>query len=181
MIIKVLKILIVINLFVWQFQIGSNNLKLYFLDIGQGDSTLVVTPDNFTILIDGGPDNSVLSKLSEVLPFYINKLNLVILTHPDKDHVGGLADVSKNFDIEYVMYTDSTGKSYEYEMFMDNVKAIKNLNFNDDLRIGCCTYLHMLWPNNTDIKYLEPNDGSISFELIYKNFNVYFAGDLSKL
>ena len=87
--------LLVLNLFFWRIILfpPADNLKIYFLDVGQGDSQLVVLPGGVKILIDGGPNNSVIERIDKVIPFYQRYIDLVILTHPQKDHLAGLAEI----------------------------------------------------------------------------------------
>ena len=91
--------LFIINIFSWKyvFLFSQNHyLKIDFLDIGQGDSIFIETPSMRHILIDGGPDSKVLSKLSKELPFWERNLDAIILTHPDADHLNGLISVLQN-------------------------------------------------------------------------------------
>src|SRR3990167_3376933 len=71
------------------FELPDQLLHVYFLDIGQGDSIFIKTPENHKILIDGGPNGRVLNELSEIMPFFDKTIDLIILTHPHADHVGG--------------------------------------------------------------------------------------------
>src|SRR3990167_2308783 len=82
----------------WQEQ-NKQNVEVVFLDIGQGDSILIKTKYNQQILIDGGPDNKVLDRLGRNLPFYDHDLDIVIATHPDADHVAGLVDVLRRYQV----------------------------------------------------------------------------------
>ncbi|MEA2097536.1 MAG: MBL fold metallo-hydrolase [Patescibacteria group bacterium] len=79
--------------------------EIIFLDIGQGDSALINAGDDLQILIDGGDGKDILDKLGEHLPFYDRKIELVIMTHPDKDHMGGLVEVLKYYEVERVLET----------------------------------------------------------------------------
>ncbi|MFA5052394.1 MAG: ComEC/Rec2 family competence protein [Patescibacteria group bacterium] len=81
------------------------DLRATFFDIGQGDSTLIQTPSHQSILIDAGPDTTVLSKLGETLPFYDRRIDLVILTHCHADHEGGLAAVLERYDVGQVIWS----------------------------------------------------------------------------
>ena len=67
-------------------------LHVYFLDVGQGDAQLIEF-EGKQVLIDGGPDGKVLSELGQVMPFNDRSIDLVILTHPDADHINGLIKV----------------------------------------------------------------------------------------
>jgi len=73
-------------IFLFQSSREKNHLIVSFLDIGQGDSTLIRTPRNHTILIDAGPTGTVVQKLGKALPFYDRTIDLAIITHPQTDH-----------------------------------------------------------------------------------------------
>ncbi|MDP3784483.1 MAG: ComEC/Rec2 family competence protein [bacterium] len=77
----------------------GGTLKFYLLDVGQGDALFIETPSGNQVLIDGGPDRSVLRELGQVMPFYDHALDLVILTHPHLDHVAGLVEVFKRYEV----------------------------------------------------------------------------------
>ena len=83
-------------------------LRVDFLSVGQGDSFFIETPVNNKILIDGGPDSSVLSNLAEKMPFWDREIDLVILTHPDSDHMTGLIDVLEKYKVDEIYSTDYT-------------------------------------------------------------------------
>ena len=79
--------------------------KIVFLDIGQGDATLIDAGDDLQILIDGGDGRDILDRLGEHLPFYDRKIELVVMTHPDKDHLGGLVEVLKYYEVGQILET----------------------------------------------------------------------------
>lgn len=91
-----------------------NTLGVYFLDVGQGDSALIRTPSGNDILIDGGPDATVLERVGAVLGFFDRLIDLVVLTHPDKDHLAGLVDVLDRYDVGAVL---TTGMKRETALF----------------------------------------------------------------
>ena len=81
------------TIFVWSaifIQAPDNILEVHFFDVGQGDSIFIEMPNKRQILIDGGPDKTVLEKLNQTMPFYDQTIDLIILTHPDADHLTGL-------------------------------------------------------------------------------------------
>lgn len=168
--------------FNFNFFLGQD-LEIHVLDVGQGDSVLIITPDRAKILVDTGPDRSFLSRLSNYIPYGNNDLDLVILSHFDADHVAGVFDLINSYKIERMIYTDMLHKSDSDNNLIDLIKTnqIKSLGFtgDDNYKIGCCVYLNILWPQDLDINDLESNDQSISFELIYKDKRFFFAGDLS--
>ncbi len=84
----------------------DGKLHVYFLDVGQGDAILVVTPDGRQILVDGGPSpTALLNQLGAVLPFWDRSLDLVVLTHPDSDHITGLIPLLTRYRVRQVLDT----------------------------------------------------------------------------
>lgn len=86
---------------------GEGELMVAFLEVGQGDGIFIQTPDGVQVLIDGGPDGSVLRALGEVLPWGDRTIDLVVGTHPDKDHVAGLVDVLERFSVAQILRTEN--------------------------------------------------------------------------
>jgi competence protein ComEC len=87
----ILAILIAANIsviFAYAQRKSSDLLRVYYFDIGQGDSIFIDSPSHGRALIDGGPNRAVLSELGKVMPFYDKRIDVVIETHPDKDHIG---------------------------------------------------------------------------------------------
>ncbi len=84
--------------------LGAARLHVWFLDVGQGDAILIQTPDGRQVLVDGGPSPSALfDQLGEVLPFWDRSLDIVVLTHPDADHVSGLIPLLDRYKVATVV------------------------------------------------------------------------------
>ncbi len=82
----------------------DGNLHVHFLDVGQGDAILVVAPDGRQILVDGGPSpTALLNELGNVLPFWDRSLDLIVLTHPDGDHITGLIPLLDRYRVAQVL------------------------------------------------------------------------------
>src|SRR3989344_6241750 len=96
-------------------------LKIYFLDIGQGDSILIETPSGRQILVDGGPDNKVLQKLGEVMPFYDKDIDLVIVSHPHTDHFVGLLDVLDRYEVKNIIEAKEEYNSPQFKLWQNAV------------------------------------------------------------
>ena len=99
-------------------QVPNHSFHLYFLDVGQGDSIFIKTPENHQILIDGGPQNKVIEELGEVMPFFDKSLDLVVLTHPHADHIDGLVEVLKRYRVDNVLVTGVNYENPTYKEFL---------------------------------------------------------------
>jgi competence protein ComEC len=99
--------------------ISGDKLKVDFLDVGQGDSAFIQTPEGHQILIDGGPDNSALQKISSLMPVWDKSLDLVILTHPESDHMQGLLDILQNYKADYILWSGVKKNAAEYDKWMN--------------------------------------------------------------
>lgn len=184
-IIKITSILIVFISILWYSAsfIFDKNLHIYFLDVGQGDSQYVRKMNNFDLLIDGGPSSKVISELGEVMPFWDHKIDYVILTHPHADHITGLIDVLKRYQVGQILATDAVTTTNEYQEFLQLVKD-KNIPFRlvrtgDEFMLDKDIKLNILWPNQSfsDREINNLNNTSIVAKLTYNNFSALFTGD----
>lgn len=98
----------------------DDKLHLIFCDVGQGDAILAVSGTN-QILVDGGPDNSVLSCLSKYIPFWDRKIEVVVLTHPQSDHMTGLVEVLRRYEVEVFASTSLDSGSPTFKVLKDLV------------------------------------------------------------
>lgn len=150
----VLLILAAVNIFIWRSVLatGTNTLHVHFFDVGQGDAIYIRTPAKQDILIDGGPDNSVLAKLGEAMPFYDRKIELMILTHPHADHLDGLIDVLQRYEIEQVLYSGIDYQSASYDQWQKLI-AEKNI----PIKIAQAGQTVWLEPAKIDILFPDSN------------------------
>jgi len=185
-----LAVLVVIALLVWlavfQGVEQKDKLKLVFCDVGQGDAILIQIPKDYDILIDGGPDDSVLSCLGENMPFYDRKIESIILTHPDADHSTGLVEVLERYEIGEVWLTGVSHDLADYTEFLSLIKE-KNITrktakageivFQDEK-----TKLKILYPkeNLEGKKVSNSNNTSVVTRLVYQGFSAIFTGDLEE-
>jgi len=107
----------------WQvWPSGDRDLHVYFLDVGQGDSALIVTPEGRQVLVDGGPDGaSAIRALSGVMPGSDRSLDLVVLTHLDADHSRGLLSVLDRYEVGAVVAGAVSPDSAMYAQWQDGV------------------------------------------------------------
>ena len=88
------------------FKESRGVLDVAALNVGQGDALFIETASGKQILIDGGPGRSVLSELGKVMPAYDKSIDLVIATHTDRDHLGGLIEVLRVYHVGQVVEND---------------------------------------------------------------------------
>jgi competence protein ComEC len=163
-------------------QLGK--LEIYMLDVGQGDSILIHTPDGGYGLVDGGRGAAVLSQLAEVLPIGDRKLDFVLATHPDADHIEGLISVVQNYKVQKIFITKNFTNSGVYAELKSSIaqSGIENFEIKDtnDFKLGCCTNFDILWPRETMDGYHESETNRLSTAVLlsYRNFRMFLAGDL---
>ncbi len=113
--------LLTVTWFYWRQQ----DLKIYFFNVGQGDAILIRTPSRQNIIIDGGPDNSLITKLGQALPFYDRTIDLMVLTHPHDDHLVGLIEVLKRYRVRQILSSGINQQTSAYEAWLKLVEAQK--------------------------------------------------------
>ena len=187
---KCIYMVLIVTCLQYVFLIFNNSLKIYFIDVGQGDSTLIVTPRNKKILIDGGGDEKYDIGKNVLIPFLLAKkidtLDYVIVSHFDTDHVGGLLTVMEELNVKQVIISKQGEKSDNFQKFKEIAykKKIKVLTVEkgDRLQIEKDLYLDFLWPNNKKmINTNRLNNNSIVCKLCYKKFSIIFTGDIEEI
>ncbi len=179
-------VVVMIAIFLFYSRKNENLLKVCFFDVGQGDSALIQTPFGQDILIDGGPDNTVLEKLGEHLGFFDNDIELMILTHPHADHVTGLIGVLKRYDVEKIIYTGIDYDSFVYKTFLDYAQKegtqIIIANKKQKIILGDDLFLDILYPkeNIAGTKMDNVNNSSVVARLSYGRNSFLFMGDAER-
>jgi competence protein ComEC len=119
----IVAILLVLGFFTWR-SLPDGRLHVVFLDVGQGDAIFIQTPSGRQVLIDGGPSDSVLlSQLGRQMPFWDHTLDVVLLTHPDLDHVTGLVGVLERYQVDTVVFREVGVESATYDYWRQLVEA----------------------------------------------------------
>lgn len=179
-------VLLIIAIFVWLAVFAkarSLDLKVDFFDIGQGKAVFVETPGGSQILIDGGPDGSVVEKLSSAMPYFDKNIDLLILTHPDSDHLAGLIEVLKRYSVDRII---ETGISDPTALYQEWHKIIKEKNIplifalaGQKIKIGDDFSLEILFPNRSlaGQSFSNTNSSSIVARLSYGKNSFLFTGD----
>lgn len=173
-------------LFLSLFTSGAEHtdyLEVHYLDVGQGDATFIETPDDVQVLIDGGPNSAVLRELGKHMSIFDRSIDVLIATHPDSDHIGGLVDVLRRYKIKTIVLTNNGHSTPVTEAL---ARAIENegadvLYVNSELvlRLGSATALTILFPLS-DATEMESNMSSIIAQLHYGKNSFLFTGDAPK-
>ena len=174
--------LILINIFIFYliYQTALSKLEVAFLDVGQGDAIFVTAPGGGQMLVDGGPNNSVLRELGKVMPFYDRSLDVVVATHADQDHIGGLVEVLKRFEVDLLVRSNTTSTSAVY-LELENLIKEKNIKEEiitrpEILTMGLGVEFYILFPNQNTAGW-ETNDSSIVGKLVYGSTSFLLTGD----
>lgn len=175
--------LLLLNAAVWYvwFHPASPRLRVSVLDIGQGDSILVQGPTGVQMLVDGGPDQSVLRQLPKEMGLFDRSIDMVVETHPDKDHIAGLADVLDRYRVSYFMSPGIPGTTAVSQRVDDAVaheSGIHTFTARRGMRIhlGGGAYADVLYPDH-DVSKGETNEGSIVMHLVYDSTSFMLTGD----
>ena len=159
----------------------NEKTKIIFLDIGQGDAAMIDIPKDTQILIDGGDGKDILNKLGEHLPFYDRKIELVIMTHPDKDHIGGLVEVLKYYEVEQILETGIKCEKAiceEWDKLIEEKNIpVKYAEFGQRIKAGNIEMV-VLYPfeNLKDKEVKDSNDASIVLKLVI-NDSLFKVGE----
>lgn len=125
-------------------------LKMMVLDVGQGDAILIQTPAYQNILVDAGADSIVVDGLGEKMGFFDKEIDLFVLTHPHRDHYGGILDVMKQYKVKKVLMTGVKSGDPVYLAFLDVIRQQDvEILFNQshqDIQISPNVYLDILYP-----------------------------------
>lgn len=163
---------------------ADGKLHLVFCDVGQGDAILLIAPNGAQVLIDGGPDNRVLSCLGSKMPFWDRTIEMVVLTHPQADHLVGLIEVLKRYQVEKIVANNVVNQTSEYVAWQQRVKAevVKEIRVKKGEVISFTNGLsaEIEWPIDGNYPLGVPadlNETSIIMRLNYRRFCALLTGD----
>ena len=175
--------LLVANAFTWYVvwrETPKEILTVAFLDIGQGDAIYIEAPNGNQVLVDGGSGRQIFRALGEVMPFYDHSIDVVIATHPDADHIGGLPFVLDRFAIGVVFEPGVQSDTNVYQEFekraSDGTHLHQLARRGMRLRLDRNVALDILFPDQ-DTTGWETNTASIVARLVYGESSFLLTGD----
>ncbi len=185
---SILGFLFFLNILAWVVVYDLKNhqlLEVNFFDVGQGDAIFIETPQRHQILIDGGPDSAILEKLAKEMPFWDRTIDLIILTHPEKDHLSGLIEVLKRYKVENILWTGvirDTAEFKEWKKLIEGERAKIFIAKSGQKIIMPRTVLGILYPleNLEGEELKDSNNTSIVARLVFKENSFLFTGDIYK-
>lgn len=187
----ILAILFLANILAWLavFELKKPNLlEVNFFNIGQGDAFLIEIPQRHQILIDGGPSFAILEKLAKEMPFWDRTIDLIILTHPEKDHLSGLIEVLKRYEVENIVWTGVVRDIPEYKIWESLIqqegaeifiaKAGQKIKWSRTV----LDHLEILYPLGeiAGEEFKNSNNSSIVARLVFGGNSFLFTGDAYK-
>lgn len=177
-------VLLIFNIFVWYWVFTGGRdeaLNLYFLNVGQGDSSLVIFPNNVKILIDGGPGKEILNPLAKVLSPTDRYLDLVLLSHPQLDHFSGLIPVMERYKVGAFIYNGRDGEAAAWKDLVSVLKQKKIdtiiLEKGDSIQYRD-NKISILSPDKSFIENKELNNTSLVAEVESEKAKTLFTGDI---
>lgn len=158
----------------------------HFIDVGQGDATLLASPDGQYMLIDCGPADSAAYLLKYLTDAGVEALEYLVLTHPHEDHYGGAEQVIRNFPVEHFMILEDFAETYPYDRLIYMIEnnafgektEIDKVKRDDSFTFAECAPFRVLSPGSADFD--DYNESSLALKLIFGNTTFLFTGDAEK-
>ena len=168
-------------------RLPDGHMHVAFLDVGQGDSTLVTTPSGKRIIVDGGPDMSLLHHLGERLPLFDRRIDLLIMSHPQLDHMAAFPEVLRRYQVGHVLMTGVNYKLAQYREFLDLMKEqhipLWLADPSQDIDFGDGTVIDVAWPRpglfGKDFGD-DVNNSSVVVRIMEGSGAVLFTGDMEE-
>lgn len=186
-----------ILLFHFLASLPDGKLHMTICNVGQGDAIYIRFPDGRDMLVDGGPDDSVVSCLGRHMPFWDRSIDIVVLTHPEKDHLQGLLTVMDRFRIGRMLRSDVANISDGFTVFQERIRAhaipVRIVRLGERIQIGA-SHIAVMWPSQDQTLAMRPangsdaasvlgassdhrNDGSVVLWVRYGSFDAWLSGD----
>ena len=165
----------------------NSDTEIYFLDVGQGDSELVILPGGIKVLIDAGPNSKVVNELESILRPTDRYIDLLVLSHPETDHFNGFIDVLKRYQVGAFIYNGRAGTAQSWKELAKIVEENKIQVFifgQGDKIKNQDDFFEILLPNADFLRSKELNDTSLAIKFVNNGgqtqTNILFTGDIGE-
>ena len=166
----------------------SQNLTMSFIDVGQGDSILVILPNTKTLLIDGGERQSSDKVLSTLREHGLSYIDVIVATHPHADHIGGLIDVINTVNVGQVLDSGQVHTTQTFEGLLDAIYnkqiPLRSVGEGESITLDPTVKIDILNPpasiRDSASNEAEFNDNSVVLKIIYGNFSALLTGDMEE-
>lgn len=164
----------------------TSKIKISFFDVGQGSAIFLAAQNGNQVLVDGGPSDAILAKLGENLPLFDKKIELLILTHPDSDHLNGLIEVLKKYEVGAVLESGIDNNSSNYlfwhKLLKENNVPVYFAYLGQTIKIADGLQIKILAPlvKIAGWSFESTNNTSIAGKIIYGRNSLIFTGDAEK-
>lgn len=158
-------------------------LSLTLLDVGQGDSLLLIGPNGGSMLVDAGEEESVKAVLAALSAYGIERIDALVATHPHRDHIGGMADVLKRVSVGACYAIDRRGESEEYDRFLfalqKNGCSVTQARAGEEVAFDADVTVRILNPID-GADYADDNDASIVLRVTFGRVSFLLTGDVGE-
>ena len=186
--VTIITVIILLNSIIY---VTDKNLKIYFVDVGQGDCTLIQTHEKKNILIDGGGSEFGSFDVGEsiLLPYLlnrgINKIDYMMISHFDSDHIGGLFYIMENLKVDNIIISRQGKNTENFKKFIQ-IMSEKQINLiivkrGDYVKIDGTSYFEILFPEEKQISDNVLNNNSIVAKFVSSNVTMLFTGDIEEI
>ncbi|MDP1706859.1 MAG: MBL fold metallo-hydrolase [bacterium] len=167
---------------IWKDFISNQNLEIFALAVGQGDSQLVKFPGGAKLLIDGGPPNGrLLETLTNVLSTNDRYVDLIMISHPQLDHFGGLTEFIRRYQVGLILTNGQESDQPAY-LELKKIATEKGIDFLALAKGDSLSFLEsqtdILWPIANDSNSKNPNDDALVAAVSGNNATILFTGDI---
>jgi len=175
-------LLLLVNIFLFRldWQNSHRGLTFAMLDVGQGDALFIESPTGTQIMFDAGPARKVLGPLAQVMSPFDKSIDVLVITNPDADHVGGVFGYLKNYKVGAVFEPGTLTDSKIYQNFKNEIakQNIPNILARRGMKLdmGGGAFIDILFPDR-DVVAWTTNDGSVVARLTYGQTSVMLTGD----
>lgn len=173
-----LLLLMITYVFLTPFRSSINHLKIHYIDVGQGDATLI-EHSNKIILIDSGPNEAEKPLIKYLKTLRIKKIDYIFITHPHEDHIGNLDKILSDFKVDTIFMPKFY---YESKDLLKSLSMIKEKNINlkfilQDFRLKISKDIYLDVFSSKKKSYENPNNYSPLIKVVFKEDSFLFTGD----